>query len=67
MNDDYAYIGTKKCGCTVAAVVDEVDYPKDVAESVAEFIQRGYTIRRVLRKDVNLVSCYCGREAKEKE
>ena len=43
-----AYIGTKPaCGCTVAIVVDDGLYPKDVGRCVSEFIVAGYEVKRV--------------------
>ncbi len=41
------YSGSMPCGCVCALVVDEVDYPADTAESIAEFITLGYTVVRL--------------------
>ena len=55
----HCYIGIKKCGCVVAAVIDEGN--KHTAESVAEFIEDGYTIERVKTEDARnrLMACKC--------
>jgi hypothetical protein len=42
----HVYFGVKACGCRVAVVVDDPEYPKDTARSVAEFIRDGYTVER---------------------
>jgi hypothetical protein len=42
----HVYFGVKACGCRVAVVVDDPEYPKDTAKSVAEFIRDGYTVER---------------------
>ena len=44
---EYAYIGIKKCGCVVAAVVDNPDHVKDVAKEVASCIREGLTIEHM--------------------
>lgn len=44
---DYCYIGAKKCGCVVAATVDNEANAAFVADDVAEFIRSGYTVSRV--------------------
>lgn len=44
---EFAYIGTKSCGCTVAAVVDNPKHSKDVANAVSKFIRGGLKIERV--------------------
>lgn len=43
--EEYAYIGRAKCGCVVAAAVDEGD--RATAKDVAEFIEAGLTVERV--------------------
>ena len=62
---EHAYIGTKKCGCVVAAVVDNPDHAKDVAKDVAGFIRKGLSIERVSieKARVRLNRCECGEEA----
>lgn len=44
--DTHVYIGTAKCVCNVAAVVDMVDKPERTAEWVSDFIKEGYTVSR---------------------
>ena len=44
--DTHLYIGTTKCGCNVAAVVDMVDYPERTNEWLADFVRSGYTVSR---------------------
>jgi len=58
----FAYAGRKPCGCTVAVVVDDPDFPKDVAKDVSNFIKSGLTIERVPIETVweQLRSCKCG-------
>jgi hypothetical protein len=57
----HAYVGTKPCGCTVAAVVDDPAYRKDTARSVAEFIADGLNVERVSLESarVTLTTCRC--------
>ena len=46
--DPSAYVGTLPAGgCTVAIVVDDGLYPKDVGRCVSEFIIAGYEVKRV--------------------
>lgn len=40
------YIGRAKCGCVIAATVDDGKDPKRVAKDVAEFIADGLTVER---------------------
>ena len=56
-----AYIGTKKCGCTVAVCIDEPSEEKETARCVSEFIQSGYIVERVTVKRAQslLKSCKC--------
>lgn len=41
-----SYIGRTKCGCIVAAIVNDGSNLKEVGETVAEFIVSGLTIER---------------------
>ena len=41
-----SYIGRKKCGCMVAAIVDDGSNLKEVSNTVAEFIVSGLTVER---------------------
>ena len=59
MNATHCYIGTKSCGCAVAFVVDDPQYPKDTAEAVAEFILDGYTISRTTIACAKISRCHC--------
>ena len=60
-DNPYTYIGTKSCGCTVAAVVDVKGMEKETAKSVAKFIQAGLTIERIRTEDVKhrMKACKC--------
>lgn len=51
------YVATARCGCLVAAVVDDGQHPKDVAESVAEYIRNGWTVERTERCDLGTDTC----------
>lgn len=44
--DTHIYIGTTKCGCNVAAVIDMVDKPGTTADWVADMVREGYTVSR---------------------
>jgi hypothetical protein len=44
--DTHVYIGTTKCGCNVAAVVDMVDKPEHTAGWVRDMIKEGYSVQR---------------------
>ena len=46
------YVGRLTCGCLVAWVYDNGKHPKEVAESVAEFIRNGYAVERANTDDV---------------
>lgn len=61
----HAYIGIKPCGCVVAVTVD--DGGKYVAKDVAEFIESGLIIQRVLIANVALKRCKCGQIEMAKE
>lgn len=64
------YIGRKKCGCAVAAIVIDADneslaggWRKHVAKTVAEWIRDGLLIERVTAEAVRgglLTMCECG-------
>lgn len=47
----HCYIGRKRCGCVTTIVVDEPEYPKDTAKSVADFIRDGYAVERMTIED----------------
>lgn len=56
------YIGRKKCGCVVAAVVDMPGFEKETAKTVAEFIRDGLTIERIALVDFDKIlplGCKC--------
>jgi hypothetical protein len=59
----HVYFGVKACGCRVAVVVDDPQYPKDTADTVAEFIRDGYTVERAVYHDETigqmLKRCHC--------
>ena len=46
------YVGRLPCGCLAAIVYDNGKHPKEVAESVAEFIRNGYAVERANTDDV---------------
>ena len=43
----HSFVASLPCGCGVAICLDEVDYPKDTAASVASFIKDGYQVDRM--------------------
>ena len=55
------YVGIKKCGCCVAAVVDVPGEEKQTAKDVAEFIRKGYRVEIHPNEWVreNFKSCKC--------
>ena len=55
------YVGILPCGCMVAWVYDNGEHPKDVAESVAEFIKNGYSVERANTDEIRpkLGPCKC--------
>ena len=61
------YIGIKPCGCVVACVVNEPEYPKDVARGVSKMIRAGYAVEGVSREEAvnRLVDCRCKEKMKE--
>lgn len=54
-----AYVGKKSCGCIVAFVVDEPEYPRDTAREVAEFIRSGLTVERVTVEESRKIVSRC--------
>lgn len=62
----HAYIGTKPCGCTVAATVIKPEWAKDTAKTIADWVKRGYSVDRVEVGDarLRLKSCDCPKPAK---
>ena len=69
MENKFAYVGTKPCGCTVAATVINPEWAKDTAKSVAQWIKDGYTVDKVSLEEVKikLKSCKCAAEAAAKQ
>lgn len=63
----HCYIGVLKCGCTVAATVDNPERKKQVAEDVAEFLEAGYVIERVTIAQARkrLGPCRCKEDPKQ--
>lgn len=63
MKDKYfAYVGVKPCGCKVAATVISPQWTKETAKTVAEWINRGYTVEQVECSEENPVPikrCEC--------
>lgn len=48
MSITHGYYGRwKDCDCIVAVVIDDPVYPGDAANSVRDFIQRGYRVERL--------------------
>lgn len=47
MKQVFVYIGIKKCGCVVAACVDEPKYAKDNASAIGNMVLNGMTVERV--------------------
>ena len=67
MSDTMAYIGRKKCGCYVAATVDDPNDPKETAKSVADFVKSGLTIERVTAQFVRDNLHFCKHKKAEKQ
>ena len=42
----FFYVGRKPCGCVMAVVVDDPNFPGDVADSVSEIIRSGLPVQR---------------------
>ena len=57
------YVGIKPCGCMVAWVYDDPKHPKDVANSVSDFIRSGYFVERANTDEVRhkLGKCKCAK------
>ena len=53
----HSYVASMPCGCGVAICLDEVDFPKDTAKSVASFIKDGYSVQRLDRQSA--VDAFC--------
>lgn len=53
------YIARKPCGCTVAACVDEPEYRKENAKTIAEWIKKGYEVLRFSEGEFKLNRCQC--------
>ena len=45
------YVGVQPCGCVTAAAVDEPEYAKDNAKTVAGWIRKGLTVERCDTED----------------
>ena len=60
---NFSYIGRKKCGCIVAAVVDDEDSKKATAKVVAKWIREGLAIERVSVEYVRKNFKHCPHEA----
>jgi len=61
---EFAYVGTKPCGCTVAAMVISPKWAKDTAREVAKWIRAGYSVDKVSVKDASIKLKACECEAK---
>ena len=58
MSDIMCYIGIKKCGCVVAACVDNPEHKKDIAKNISDWVKDGLTIERISVEDArNRLSC----------
>lgn len=60
VSNAWFYIGTKPCGCIVAACVDREDFRKETATTIAEWVRDGYTVDHV-NEPPKLQSCKCGK------
>lgn len=38
------YVGRKRCGCAVAAMVDTGEHPRDLAKEIASWVRHGWTV-----------------------
>lgn len=56
-----SYAGIKKCGCCVAAAVDNPEHKAETAKEVAKWIREGLTIERKTKQWVkeNFTICEC--------
>lgn len=65
MSEDRAlvpcYIARCKCGCggLVFASIDEPQFTKETAKSVADIIKRGYAVERTTLGEVNSMKWRC--------
>jgi hypothetical protein len=59
MKDEMAYIGRCPCGCGAIpfATVDNPEWAKDTAKSIAQAIRDGYAIERVFLSEVRMSTC----------
>lgn len=64
-NDSPAYVGKKKCGCIVAAIVD--DGSERVATALRDWVRDGLTVERTTAADVrqNFVEEPCPHEPQQ--
>lgn len=50
----HAFVGSLRCGCGVAFVCEEPDFPKDTAKDVAGMIKRGLVVQRFDHASANV-------------
>jgi hypothetical protein len=55
MSATHCYVGHADCGCLVSVVVDDPEYKKDTAKSVAQFIRSGYAVTRITLEEFRAV------------
>lgn len=56
----FAYIGTKPCGCVVAAYVDNPIFNRDdLQKFIGEMVMDGLMVERV-KGPISVSSCKCG-------
>lgn len=62
------YIGRMPCGCVVAVAIDDPQFKKHTAKSVADFIKEGYSVEHVNWDSVKheFGSCKCSKKDKSK-
>jgi hypothetical protein len=67
MTEMMAYAGRKRCGCVVAACVDEPNHARDVAREIANWVRAGMTVERMTVEDVRgaLHRCTCSAAPKD--
>lgn len=49
----FIYVGASRCGCIVAALVDDPKYRKETAKDVAAMIRDGCTVTRIPNPDAS--------------
>lgn len=59
------YVASKPCGCSVAAAFDDDRFKRETAESVAEWIRDGLTVRFLSDDEARAVLGPCTHEPRQ--